>query len=107
MADGQYAVMTDRGTHRAVKLLSFEGELPMGSILKRMYKAVDSRVRHEFRISAALDGVECPNFHVFMGLHLVDIGVMTRVEFEAIVRNPGLHDIFLTAFELKNNKKNS
>ena len=100
MAQGQYAVMTDRKTHRAIKLLSVESETPMGSIIERVFKALNERVSHEFKTNPALNGTESSNFHLFLGLHLVDTGVMKRVEFEAVAKNRNLEDVFLTVFDM-------
>ncbi len=99
MGQGQYPVMLDRTNHRKIKLMAFEADAPMGGVVERLLKAIENRVQYQFEHDIALDGIECPDFLIFLGLQLVEMKIMKKREFEIIAKNPNLHDVFLTAFD--------
>ena len=72
--------------------MSAEAGMSMGSVVDRLIQAVEKRVEYAFEHDAALNGVDCPNLLIFLGLVCVDVGIMTKDQFDKIAKNPNLHD---------------
>lgn len=99
-------VALTESVHRDLKNRANGAGLTMSQAVDRLSSMADQRIKVAFNDGTVPvpDGVGIPFLSLYMGLHLMDCGVITKKVFQIILKNfDHLGDSFLTAvdYEIK------